>query len=140
MSKNISIICLLIAINSCKPQYYTVPVKDFAEQLSKLDIVKTKKPYTNLSVPTFKSVDDYVNNLQKLYVYDKEGKGDSVYLRGALVRYYTKNGDSGYSPIKYEIVRDNYFMVIEDSLLTIRPKCTYCKIPVDSVVKVVIKN
>lgn len=39
-----------------------------------------------------------------------------------------------------EIVRGHYFISIEDSNLTVRSRCTYCKIHVDSVIKVKIKN
>lgn len=143
MKKITLVLCLLIFVSACKRQYYTVPVSDFAEQLSKLQIDKDVRwdITFNSTVKSYRTVDEYVNNLQKLYVYDKEGKGDSVYLRGAVVKLYLQNGkNTGYIPLMYKIVKDDYFISIADSNLTVRPRCTYCKIPVDSVVKVVIKN
>ena len=51
---------------------------------------------------------DYVNNLNKLYCFDKNGKGDSIYLRGAVVKIYTRNGNTDYIPLVYKTVKNNY--------------------------------
>lgn len=77
IKKIIYSIALLACINSCK--YYTLPVKDFANQLSKLQVIKERKmSITAGKHKTVKFENYYVNNLNYLYCFDENGKGDSV--------------------------------------------------------------
>jgi hypothetical protein len=72
-------------------------------------------------------------------LYDEEGKGDSIDERLAKISYLTTYGRSD-GHVQYEIVKENYFIpIIDSNLIRKRPECKFCKIQIDSVIKVIIK-
>jgi hypothetical protein len=108
----------LIYLTACHPIYYTTTPKELANQLSKAKIIKEINPFNFLRVgsATFKEREYIIrNNLVKLYLYDEEGKGDSIDVSFVNVKYITKYGESEYSPIIYESFKDNYFITLYET-------------------------
>jgi hypothetical protein len=145
----------LIYLSACHPIYYTTTPKELANQFSQAKIIKEiefsstghaniePKGHPELLLLNFlldviATKKEYIirNNIVKLYLYDEEGKGDSIDVSFVNVKYITKYGASEYSHIIYESFKENYFFALND---TTNPKCKFFRIHKDSVIKIVFR-